>query len=75
MEPAPVPSQAYFCNDNQHNSGPDTHKIGVWQEEPTFTHGQLNVAVSREGEPQHLHIAVNKRDSRKTMNVGYKEIL
>ena len=50
-------------------------KVGVWLEQPTFTHGQLYVAVSRLGDPHHLHFAVSKSVSIKTMNVAYKEIL
>ena len=28
MEPAPVPSPASYCNDNQQKSGPDTESSG-----------------------------------------------
>ena len=72
MELAPVPSQACFCNDYQQKSGSDTKKEGVWQEEPTFTHGQLYVAASRVGDAKHPHLAVNNSVSRKTRNVVYK---
>ena len=60
MEPAPVPSQASYCNDNQQNSWSDTKKVGFWLEEPAVTRGQLNVAASKVGDPQHLHFAENK---------------
>ena len=43
--------------------------VRVWLEEPTFIHGQLYVAASRVGDPQHLHFAVIKSVSRKTRNV------
>ena len=75
MEPAPAVSQACFCNDNQQRTGPDTKKVGVRLEQPTFTHEQLYVAASRVGDPQNHHFAVNKSVSRKTRNVTYKEIL
>ena len=75
MEPAPDPSQACFCNDNQGNSGSDTKKMGVWLEEPTSIHGQLYVAASLIADPQHLHFAVTNSVSRKTRNVVYEGIL
>ena len=53
-----------------------THKkVGVWLEEPTFTHGQLYVAASIVADPQHLLFAVSNGVSRKTRNVVYNEIL
>ena len=75
MEPEPVSRQACFCNDNQQKSGSDTEKEVVWLDKPTFTHGQLNVMASSVGDPQHLQLAANKNDSRKTRNIVYKEIL
>ena len=73
MEKAPVPSQAYFFNDNQQDSGSNTKKLGVWLEQPSCTNWQHYVAASRVGEPQLLHFAVNNSVSRKTWNVVYGE--
>ena len=64
MEPAPVPSR-----------GQTLKKVGVWLEEPTFTHGQLYVAMSRVSGPQHLHFAVSNSVRGKTRNVVYEEFL
>ena len=75
MEPAPFPSQAYFYNDNQQRSGPDTKKVGVWLEQPTFTHGQLFVAASWVASRQHIQFTVNKSVSINFSNVAYEEIL
>ena len=75
MEPAPVPIQACFRNDNQKNSGSGIKKVGVWLDEPMFTHGQLYVAASRVGDPEHLHFGVSKSVSRNTRNVVCKQIL
>ena len=74
MEPVHVPSQACFCNDNQQKSGSVTKMVGLWIEEPTFTHGQLYVDASEVGDPQQHHFVVNK-SVRKTKNVVYEEIL
>ena len=49
--------------------------MGIWLEEPTFTHGQLYVVVSWAADPQYLHFAVNNSVSRKTRNVVYRKIL
>ena len=71
MESAPVPSQACYCNDNQQKLGSDTKKVGVWLEEPTFTHGQFYVAASRVADPQHLHFVVINSVTRSTRNLVY----
>ena len=55
--------------------GQTLEKVGVWLEEPTFTHGQNYVAESIVANPQHLHFAVNNGISGKTRNVIYREML
>ena len=75
MEPEPVLSHVGFCNDNQQNSWPDTKKVGVCLEEPTFTHGQLYFVASWVADPQHLHFAVHNGFCRKNRNVVYNEML
>ena len=74
MEPAPVPSQACFYNDNERKSGSDTKIVG-FVGEAYIHYGQLYVAMSRVADPQHLHFAVNNSVCRKIRNVVYKEIL
>ena len=66
------PAFAMTINKSQ---GQTLKQVGVWLEEPVFTHGQLYVAASRVGNPQHLLFAVKKSDAGKTRNVAYKEIL
>ena len=56
------------------SQGQTLRVVGVRLEEPAFTHGQLHVAATRVGDPQHFHFAVIKSVSRKAMNVVYKEI-
>jgi hypothetical protein len=66
------PAFAVTINKSQ---GQTLKKVGVWLEEPVFTHGQLYVAASRVGHPDHLLFAVKKSAKRRTRNVVYKEIL
>ena len=63
------PALAITINKNQ---GQTLKQVGVWLEEPIFTHGQLNVAASMVGDPQHLYFTANKSASRKTRNDAYK---
>ena len=49
--------------------------MGVWLEEPVFTHGQLYVAASRVDNLSHLHIAIIRSSDQKKRNVVYLKIL
>ena len=75
MEPGTVPSQACYCYDNPQDSLSYTKQVGFWLEEPTFTNGQLYIAASKVGDPQHLHFEVSMSVRRKTRNDVYKEVL
>ena len=75
MIPAPDPIQACHCHDNQQNSCSDTKKVGFGLGKPTYSLGQLDIAASKVGDPQHPHLAVNKSFMRKTRNDVYEEIL
>ena len=66
------PAFAMTINKSQ---GQTLKKVGVWLEEPVFTHGQLYVCASRVEHPNELHFAIRKSNDRLTRNVVYKEAL
>ena len=48
---------------------------GVWLEEPVFAHGQLYVAASRVGDPEHIRLSVKPfSDVFMTKNIVYTEL-
>ena len=53
--------------------------VGIWLRTPIFTHGQLYVACSRVGKPEHLKFAVMKNTTdglaAKVQNVVFREVL
>ena len=52
-------------------------RVGVFLEQPCFSHGQLYVAASRIGLPSHIRFAVqlNENGEYRTANIVYKEAL
>ena len=52
--------------------------VGVWLSEPVFSHGQLNVAVSRVGSRENIKFAIKPVEEgwdNFTSNVVYQEVL
>ena len=66
------PAFAMTINKSQ---GQTLGQVGVWLEDPVFTHGQLYVAASRVGHPSAIHFAIRKSNGRQTRNVVYQEVL
>ena len=69
------PVRAAFAMTINKSQGQTLKQVGVWLDDPTFTHGQLYVAASRVGHPAHLHIAVKTSHQALTRNVVFKEVL
>jgi hypothetical protein len=60
------------------SQGQTLKRVGVWLEQPVFTHGQLYVAASRVGDPKGVRFAIKQHKNLSryaTRNVVYKEIL
>ena len=58
--------------------GQTLERVGIYLPEPCFTHGQLYVAASRVGLPEHLRFAVpidKDTGTFRTCNVVFREAL
>ena len=67
-----------LCDDHQQGSGPDAAARRRVPSGACFTHGQLYVAASRVGLPEHLHFAVPLDEETRTFrtrNVVFREAL
>ena len=69
---------AYSMTINK-SQGQTLKHVGIWLQEPVFSHGQLYVAISRVGCPLNLHFALTssckETDLSYTRNVVYREVL
>ena len=59
------------------SQGQTLERVGIFLPSPCFSHGQLYVAASRVGHPDHIKFAVapDENGERRTRNVVYCEAL
>ena len=72
------PVRVAFAMTINKSQGQTFSRVGVWLEEPVFTHGQLYVAASRVGHPENLKFAVKKEPGlpdTATRNPVFREAL
>ena len=58
--------------------GQTLRRVGIYLPTPCFSHGQLYVAASRVGLPEHLRFAVGRDDETgtfRTRNIVFREAL
>lgn len=72
------PVRVAFSMTINKSQGQTLQNVGVWLYDNCFTHGQLYVAVSRVGSPDHIKLAIRKAEDHpmnSTANVVYNEVL
>ena len=71
------PVRTSFAMTIHKSQGQSLERVGVWLEEPVFSHGQLYVASSRVGNPENIQYAISPRhnySTNATRNVVYREV-
>ena len=72
------PVRVAFAMTINKSQGQTLTNVGVWLNEPCFSHGQLYVCISRVGSSKNIKFAIRKRDGyiwNCTSNVVFREVL
>ena len=73
MKRIQFPIRPAFAMTISKSQGQTLDFVGLWLDEPLFTHGQLYVAMSRVSSPHNIKISLNA--TKTTRNVVYKSVL
>jgi ATP-dependent DNA helicase PIF1 len=68
------PIRSAFAMTINKSQGSTLSMVGIYLDEPAFSHGQLYVAMSRVACMENIIIATNSSNEGTTRNVVYKEI-
>ena len=71
------PIRIAFCMTINKAQGQTLSRVGIYLHNKCFAHGQLYVAASRVGHPDHIRFALKRCDdgTYRTANIVYKEVL
>lgn len=67
-----IPAYAITINKSQ---GQTFDHVGIYLEEPVFTHGQLYVALSRGKDPEKIKVYIDDNNTNITKNIVFKNII
>ena len=71
------PVKVAFAMTINKSQGQTLQDVGVWLNDPCFSHGQLYVALSRVGSPSSIKLAIKPVDGQPynvTCNVVYRDV-
>ena len=75
MKRIQFPIRPAFAMTISKSQGQTLEYVGLWLNEPLFTHGQLYVALSRVSSRKNIKISIPHNQNKTTRNVVYKNVL
>ena len=75
MKRIQFPIRPAFAMTISKSQGQTLEYVGLWLNEPLFTHGQLYVALSRVSSRNNIKISIPHNKNNTTRNVVFKNVL